>query len=63
VDLPTIDGLAGIASLVTSVLLVPTIKALKDAVKALKDMQIDHDKRLAALEAARPKRRGKRALL
>lgn len=65
VDLPTIDGFAGIAALVNSLIMWPVVKSLKETVQFLKD---DHETRLRALEEARlakaakqtkkPRRRG-----
>lgn len=47
-DIPTIDGMAGFAALVNSLILWPVVNSLKAAVQYLKD---DHEARLKALEA------------
>lgn len=56
-DAETANGLAGIASLVTSVLLVPTILSLKK-LASKHDTQLDeHGARLAKLERTKGRKR------
>ncbi len=57
-----INAIAGIAALLNSMILVPTVRSMKAAVEALKTIAQDHGVRLDRLERktkARPRKRAR----
>lgn len=51
-DVETVNGLAGIAALINSLLMVPAVRALRQIAKG-------HETRISKLEGRKPKSRGR----
>lgn len=56
-DLPESNTIAGVASLVTSLLMAPAVKALHRIARQHGERLDDHDERIEDLESPKPRRR------